>query len=113
MIEHNELQTIRDFVRYAISRFQESGLYYGHGTDNVRDEAYYLVWHCLHLPHTMSAELLDAKLLPQERETIHQLIQRRVQERVPLAYLTHEAWFYELPFYVDERVLVPVRRLRN
>ena len=107
MIELTELETIRDYIRYAISRFQESGLYYGHGTDNVRDEAYCLIWHCLHLPHSISSEMLDARLLPREREAIYKLVQRRVQERIPLAYLTNEAWFAELPFYVDERVLVP------
>lgn len=107
MVEYNELYTIRDFVRYAISRFQESGLFYGHGTDNAKDEAFYLIWHCLHLPHTISSEVLDARLLTRERETIYRLIQRRVAERIPLAYLTNEAWFAELPFYVDERVLVP------
>jgi ribosomal protein L3 glutamine methyltransferase len=107
MLESNELHTIRDFIRYAISRFQESGLYYGHGTDNARDEAYYLIWHSLHLPHSLGNEILDARLLPQEREAIYNLIQRRVKERIPLAYLTQEAWFAELSFYVDERVLIP------
>jgi len=107
MTEHHELFTIRDFIRYAISCFQEAGLYYGHGTDNAWDEASYLIWHSLHLPYQLSKEVLDARLLPREREAIAKLIQKRVKERLPLAYLTHEAWFANLPFYVDERVLVP------
>jgi ribosomal protein L3 glutamine methyltransferase len=107
MTEYSELITIRDFIRYAVSRFQEAGLYYGHGTDNAWDEASFLIWHSLHLPYQLHSEVLDARLLPQERETIYNLIQKRVKERLPLAYLTHEAWFAGLPFYVDERVLVP------
>lgn len=107
MIEYNELQTIRDFIRYAISRFQENGLYYGHGTDNARDEAFYLIWHALHLPHSLSTEVLDARLLPAEKLAIYNLIQKRIKERIPVAYLTHEAWFANLSFYVDERVLIP------
>lgn len=107
MTDYNELLTIRDFTRYAVSRFQEAGLYYGHGTDNAWDEAAFLIWHSLHLPYHIHTEVLDARLLPEEREKIAKLIQKRVDERLPLAYLTHEAWFAGLPFYVDERVLVP------
>lgn len=107
MTEYNELLTIRDFVRYAVSRFQEAGLYYGHGTDNAWDEASFLIWHSLHLPYQLNSEVLDARLLQREKEALHKLIQKRVTERLPLAYLTHEAWFAGLPFYVDERVLIP------
>ncbi len=107
MTEHHELFTIRDFIRYAISCFQEAGLYYGHGSDNAWDEASFLIWHCLHLPHELKSEFLDARLLPREREALVTLIQKRVKERLPVAYLTHEAWFATLPFYVDERVLIP------
>lgn len=107
MSDQQELFTIRDFIRYAVSRFQEAGLYYGHGTDNAWDEASFLVWHSLHLPYQLRTEVLDARLLARERETVYELIQKRVKERLPLAYLTHEAWFAGLPFYVDERVLIP------
>ncbi len=107
MTECNELLTLRDFVRYAVSCFQEAGLYYGHGTDNAWDEASFLIWHTLHLPYQLNAEVLDARLLQREKEALLKLIQKRVKERLPLAYLTHEAWFAGLPFYVDERVLVP------
>lgn len=107
MNECNTLLTIRDFVRYAVSSFQEAGLYYGHGTDNAWDEASFLIWHSLHLPYHLQAEVLDARLLQSERELLYKLIQKRVKERLPLAYLTNEAWFAGLSFYVDERVLVP------
>lgn len=101
------LTTIRDFIRYAISQFNAAGLYYGHGTDNAWDEAVALVLHTLHLPPQVDQRILDAHLLPSEQQQLLSLIQTRVTKRIPLAYLTHEAWFAGLPFYVDERVLVP------
>lgn len=103
----SELQTIRDFLRYATSRFNQAGLYFGHGTDNAWDEAAALVLHTLHLPHDINQLVLDARLVAEERSQLLQLIQRRVEKRVPLAYLTNEAWFSGLSFYVDERVLIP------
>ena len=103
----SELQTIRDFIRYATSRFNQAGLYFGHGTDNAWDEAVALVLHTLHLPHDINPLVLDAHLITEERSHLLQLIQRRVEKRVPLAYLTNEAWFSGLSFYVDERVLIP------
>lgn len=102
-----ELYTIRDFLRWAVSQFNEAGLFYGHGTDNSWDEALALILHSLHLPYDINPAVLDARLTLSEREKLSQLIQRRVQERIPTAYLTHEAWFAGLPFYVDERVLIP------
>jgi ribosomal protein L3 glutamine methyltransferase len=103
----SELQTIRDFLRYATSRFNQAGLYFGHGTDNAWDEAAALVMHTLHLPHDISHQVLDARLVTEERTRLLELIHRRVEKRVPLAYLTNEAWFSGLSFYVDERVLIP------
>lgn len=103
----SELQTIRDFLRYATSRFNQAGLYFGHGTDNAWDEAAALILHALHLPHDISQQVLDARLTSEERTHLAELINRRVEKRVPLAYLTNEAWFAGLSFYVDERVLVP------
>lgn len=103
----SELQTIRDFLRYATSRFNQAGLYFGHGTDNAWDEAAALVLHSLHLPHDISQQVLDARLVAEERSRLLELIQRRVEKRIPLAYLTNEAWFSGLSFYVDERVLIP------
>lgn len=102
-----ELITIRDFIRYATSQFNEMGLYYGHGTDNAWDEAVALVLHTLYLPHTVNPAILDAHLIKSERLKLFELINKRVINRIPVAYLTHEAWFATLPFYVDERVLIP------
>lgn len=108
MSETNDLLTLRDFLRYAISRFNEAGLFYGHGTENAPDEAIALIFHTLHLPHdSQSSLLLDARLTKTERDTLTLLIDRRVKERIPVPYLTHEAWFAGLSFYVDERVLIP------
>lgn len=107
MTMYSELQTIRDFIRIAVSQFNEAGLYYGHGTDNAWDEAHALVLHTLHLPHDVTPTILDARLLPEEKNKLGELIQLRVEKRVPVPYLTHEAWFLNMPFYVDERVLIP------
>ncbi len=107
MKEISELLTLRDFLRWAVSRFNEAGLYYGHGTDNAWDEAAALILHTLHLPHDIFRDVLDARLTHSECDALYNLIERRVRDRVPLPYLTHEAWFAGLSFYVDERVLVP------
>ncbi len=107
MSELNDLLTIRDYIRLAVSRFTEAGLYYGHGTDNALDEACALIFHTLHLPHDVNPTLLDARLTQPERSQLIALITKRAQERIPVPYLTHEAWFAGLPFYVDERVLIP------
>ncbi len=103
----NQLHTLRDFIRYAASRFNEAGLCFGHGTDNAIDEAAALVLHALHLPPDLHGAYHDGRLIDSEKQAILELVQRRVQERKPLAYLTHEAWFAGLAFYVDERVLIP------
>lgn len=107
MSTDTELQTIRDFVRFATSRFNEAGLYYGHGTDNAWDEALALVLHALHLTHHMDSHILDSRLTQNEKQHLLEMIERRVQERIPVAYLTHETWFANLSFYVDERVIIP------
>jgi ribosomal protein L3 glutamine methyltransferase len=103
----DQLQTLRDFVRWGASRFNQAGLAFGHGTDNALDEALALVLHAVHLQHDLPPVYLDAVLTAGERHAVAQLLQRRVDERIPAAYLTHEAWFAGLSFYVDERVLVP------
>ncbi|MBU0539596.1 MAG: 50S ribosomal protein L3 N(5)-glutamine methyltransferase [Gammaproteobacteria bacterium] len=103
----NELQTIRDYLRWGVSEFGRAGLFFGHGTDNAYDEARVLVSHVLNLPFDFEPDLLDARLVMFEREAILGLLKRRIDERVPAAYLTKEAWFGGLSFYVDERVLVP------
>jgi ribosomal protein L3 glutamine methyltransferase len=101
------LLSIRDFIRWGASRFQEARLHFGHGTDNALDEAVSLVLHALHLPPDLPPAYLEARLTPVEREAVLSLLRRRVEERVPAAYLTHRAWFAGLEFYVDERVVVP------
>lgn len=107
MNHHPELKTIRDYIRFATSQFNEVGLFFGHGTDNAWDEACALVLRTLHLPHDMNPTILDANLISTEQQALSKLIQRRVSDRIPVPYLTHEAWFAGLPFYVDERVLIP------
>jgi len=101
------LHTVRDWLRYSVSRFQAAGLFFGHGTDNAYDEAAYLILHTLHLPLNRLEPFLDARLLPSEQAALAELIRRRVDERIPAAYLTREAWLGDFPFYVDERVIVP------
>lgn len=107
MNEINELETIRDVLRWTVSRFNEAGLYYGHGTDNAWDEALALILPSLHLPHDSDPSILDARLTQKEKDTLSQLIRKRIHDRIPVPYLTHQAWFAGLPFYVDERVLIP------
>ena len=101
------LITVRDWLRFAVSRFNEAGLFFGHGSDNAFDEAAYLILHTLHLPLDRLDPFLDASLTHGESEQVQAVIERRVKERVPAAYLTHEAWLGEHRFYVDERVIVP------
>ena len=101
------LFTVRDLLRFAVSRFQAADLFYGHGTDNAYDDAAYLILHTLKLPLTHLQPFLDARLLPQEIDAVLNVLQRRVEQRKPAAYLTNEAWLGEYKFYVDERVIVP------
>jgi len=103
----SQLLTVRDLIRFGVSRFQEAGLAFGHGSDNAWDEAVYLVLHALRLPTEPFQAFLDARLLPAEREAVLLLLARRIQERRPAAYLTGEAWIGDLRFHVDERVIVP------
>ena len=98
---------VRDLLRYAVSRFNAAQLAFGHGTDNAYDEAAYLILHTLHLPLDRLDPFLDATLLQQEVDRVLALVERRVAERVPAAYLTREAWLADCRFYVDERVIVP------
>jgi len=102
-----ELSTIIDFIRYGASRFAAAGLTFGHSHDNAMDEATHLVLHSLHLPHDLSPNYGQAKLVAEEKAALLGLIERRIRERKPVAYLTGEAWFAGLAFKVDERVLVP------
>lgn len=104
---HGELTTLRDFLRFAVSRFQSSGLAFGHGSASAWDEAVYLILHTLHLPIDRLEPFLDAKVTAPERLELLSILRRRVEERLPAAYLTNEAWLGEYKFYVDQRVIVP------
>lgn len=103
----HELTTVLDYIRWGASRFSEAGLWYGHGTDNAWDEAVLLVTHALYLPPYSKQEILHARLTMEERRDVLTLLERRFTERLPAAYLTNEAHFCDMTFYVDERVLVP------
>lgn len=103
----NELTTVRDMLRWAYSQFNAADLFFGHGIRSAWDEAVYLVSHALHLPPNSNTHILDAKLLKSERKQVAELINQRIIERKPAAYLTKEAWFAGLKFYVDERVIIP------
>ncbi len=102
-----DLHTVRDWLRFAVSRFYQAELFFGHGSSDAYDEAAYLILHTLHLPLDRLEPFLDARLTDGERTEVLNIIQRRVQERVPAAYLTNEAFLGEFSFYVDERVIVP------
>jgi ribosomal protein L3 glutamine methyltransferase len=101
------LHTVRDYLRFAVSRFYQAKLFFGHGSNDAYDEAVYLILHTLHLPADTLAPFLEAHLTTTERAEVLSIIQRRVEQRIPAAYLTHEAFLGEYSFYVDERVIVP------
>ena len=103
---HN-LETVRDWLRFAVSRFNQAKLFFGHGSNDPYDEAAYLILHTLHLPIDRLEPFLDARLTDSERAEVLNVIQRRVEQRVPAAYLTNEAFLGDFRFYVDERVIVP------
>ncbi len=103
----DELQTVRDLIRYGVSRLNGAQVSLGHGSDNAWDEAVYLTLHALHLPLDTLDPFLDARVVREERERVLDLLDRRVAERVPAAYLTNEAWLRGHRFYVDKRVIVP------
>ncbi|MEX0730897.1 MAG: 50S ribosomal protein L3 N(5)-glutamine methyltransferase [Aquisalimonadaceae bacterium] len=102
-----DLRTLRDHVRWAASRFSEAGLVFGHGTDNALDEAAALILHTLHLPPVLPEAFWDTRLTRAEAEGVLARVSRRIVERLPLPYITGEAWFAGMPFHVDRRVLVP------
>ena len=104
---HSELITIRDYLRFAVSRFTAAQLFFGHGSDNAWDEAVYLTLHTLSLPLDRLEPFIDARLLPHERKSLLEIYRRRCEERLPAAYLTNEAWLGDYRFYVDNRVIVP------
>jgi len=102
-----ELFTIRDWLRFTVSQFEASDIFFGHGTDNSYDEAVWLILSALHLPHDTLNNFLDAVITEQERKHLAHLIEQRITKRTPTAYLVREAWLRGFKFYVDERVIVP------
>lgn len=102
-----QLHTILDYIRWAASRFEEAGLFYGHGTDNAWDDASALVLQSLHLPWNQARDTLSANLTMEERRLLIERIGIRVNQRIPVPYLTGQAWFCGLKFKVTENVLVP------
>lgn len=102
-----ELHTIRDWLRFAVSQFEASDIFFGHGTDNAYDEAVWLIMSALHLPHDTLNNFLDARLTTAECQKLAGFIDQRVTEHKPTAYLVKEAWLQGFKFYVDERVIVP------
>ncbi len=103
----HDLKTVRDYLRFAVSRFNQAKLFFGHGSSDAYDEAAYLILHTLHLPLDRLEPFLDAHLTDGERNEVLNIIHRRVEHRIPAAYLTHQALLGEFSFYVDERVIVP------
>lgn len=103
----NQLHSLRDYIRYAMSQFGQHQVYFGHGTDNAWDEATQLVLAAVHLPWNVNPAVLDGRLTDDEKIRVLSFIQQRAEQRLPLPYITNESWFCELPFFVDERVLIP------
>jgi ribosomal protein L3 glutamine methyltransferase len=102
-----DLQTIRDHLRWAVSSFRAAKLVHGHGTTSVIDEAAFLILETLHLPVDDINPWLDARLLPDERKAVQSIIEQRITTRKPAAYLLNKTYMHGVPFYVDERVIVP------
>ncbi|MGH8769676.1 MAG: 50S ribosomal protein L3 N(5)-glutamine methyltransferase [Burkholderiales bacterium] len=103
----SQLRTIRDLLDFAVKRFNKAGLHFGHGCDNAFDEAAFLILHTLRLPLDQLEPHLDRRLTQAETSSVLNILQRRVEERIPAAYLTNQAWLGDFTFYVDERVIVP------
>ena len=101
------MTTLRQLIDWTEQQLARSDLFFGHGTDNALDEAVYLVLGALDLPFDVSPDQLNGKITAPERELVRELVDTRIKTRKPVAYLLNKAWFAGLPFYVDERVLVP------
>ncbi len=102
-----DFKSIIDFLRFGLSRANAAELYYGHGTDNAWDDMSALILGSLSLPLDINPILLHSQLTPDEKILLCKLLEQRILFRVPVPYLTHEAYFCDLSFYVDERVLIP------
>lgn len=103
----SEFNTIIDFLRFGFSCANKAELYYGHGADNAWDDILALVLGSLSLPHDLNPALLHARLTTDEKIHLAQQLDKRINQRIPVPYLTKEANFCGLPFYIDERALIP------
>ncbi len=101
------LRTVRDLLRFAVNRFNQAGLSFGHGTHNARDEAVYLILHTLQLPLDQLEPFLDTPLTRKQIKAVLDILRQRMTKKIPAAYLTHEAWLGDLRFYINQRVIVP------
>ncbi len=101
------LSTIRDFIRFGVSALRQYDAHLGQGTEDYFAESSALVLQTLSLEWSADSEILDAKLLPSEKAEFLSLLERRINERIPTSYLLNLAYFFNKPFYVDERVLIP------
>lgn len=102
-----ELNSLLDFVRWGASQFCRAELHFGHGTDNAIDEAVYLILHALRLPAPLPENLWHSRLTRSEKIEVLELFRQRIEDRIPAPYLMKKAWFAQLEFYVDQRVLIP------
>lgn len=102
-----QLHTLRDYIRYCVSLMHQHQVYHGHGHGSAWDEAVQLVLAAVYLPWDCDSTVLDGRLLSDEKQRIIDFMQARIEQRRPLPYISNEAWFMGLPFYVDERVLIP------
>lgn len=103
----SRVSSLRELIHFGATEFENAALYYGHGTDNALDEAAYLAFFALKKIPDYSDESLDINLSEEDISRVNALFLKRIETRQPAAYLTHEAWFAGLPFYVNENVLVP------
>jgi ribosomal protein L3 glutamine methyltransferase len=103
----SQLHTVADYCRYGATQFNQAELFYGHGSDNAFNDAYILVMYALSLPNDADDVIMSCRLIESEKLTILALFNRRIEEQIPVAYITNIAYFAQLPFYVDERVLIP------
>jgi len=113
IISRKNLESLRDILAYGEKLFIESNLFFGHGTTNAWDDAVYLSLFALGLPHDSSVSLLDRIPSEDERSRIFSLFDKRVETKIPSAYITKTAWFFDLPFFVDERVIIPRSPIAN
>ena len=102
-----QLHTVADFSRFGASLFNQAELFYGHGSDNAFSEALTLIMFALSLPDELDETVMNCRLLTNEKQQILGLFEQRISEQLPVPYITNLAYFAKLPFYVDERVLVP------